>query len=452
MTKATPISGSDLPLLRVRPPGPISATMGARLHNVESRNVTFVGPEWPVFWREAVGSNVLDVDGNIYIDLTSAFGVALLGHAHESVLSSMNEAASFIHGMGDIHPPEPKLTLLEKLARFSPWPDAKVILSTGGSEAVEAALKTAALASGRPGVVAFQGAYHGLTAGSLSATPRPHFRSFFEEKLYGGVSFAPFPDPLRDSSPHGQASLEAVGLALLEGAPNGDPIGSIIIEPVQARGGVRIPPDGFMRKLSEIAAESGVLLIADEIMTGMGRCGAPFASSLLGLEPDIVVVGKALGGGLPISACLAPSHIMDAWPPSTGEAIHTSTFLGHPLSCTVAAAVLDAIQLQEIPNQASRMGKNLLEGLREQLVGVAGIGDIRGLGLLLGIEFVEEDGISPARGRGARIAEEALTEGLILLPGGDNGHVLELTPSASLTETQAEYAVDTIASVIRRTP
>ena len=134
MTKATPISGSDLPLLRVRPPGPISATMGARLHNVESRNVTFVGPEWPVFWREAVGSNVLDVDGNIYIDLTSAFGVALLGHAHESVLSSMNEAASFIHGMGDIHPPEPKLTLLEKLARFSPWPDAKVILSTGGSE------------------------------------------------------------------------------------------------------------------------------------------------------------------------------------------------------------------------------------------------------------------------------------------------------------------------------
>ena len=143
---------------------------------------------------------------------------------------------------------------------------------------------------------------------------------------------------------------------------------------------------------------------------------------------------------------------MDAWPASTGEAIHTSTFLGHPLSCTVAAAVLDAIQLQKIPDQASWVGKSLLEGVREQLAGVAGIVDIRGLGLLLGIEFVEEDGLSPDRGRGARIAEEALAEGLVLLPGGDHGHVLELTPSASLTEAQAEYAVDTIASVIRRTP
>ena len=446
------ISGRDLPAIRVRPPGPISAAMGQRLHDVESRNITFVGPEWPVFWSQALGANVADADGNIYIDLTSAFGVALLGHANDAVLSALKEGTSLIHGMGDIHPPAPKLRLLEKLVTLSPWPNAKVILSTGGSEAVEAALKTATLASGRPGVLAFQGAYHGLTAGSLSATPRPHFRSLFEDQLYNGVAFVPFPDPLRDPSPDGRSSLEAVRRALAQGAPNGDPIGSIIIEPVQARGGVRIPPDGFMRMLSSMAAEHDVLLIADEIMTGMGRCGATLASSLLGLEPDIVVVGKALGGGLPISASIASAHIMDAWPASTGEAIHTSTFLGHPLSCTAACAVLDTIQAHKIPDEADRLGNSLREGLRERLVGAPGVAEVRGLGLLLGIEFVEEDGVSPDRGRGARVAEEALLEGLILLPGGDHGHVLELTPPATLTEAQVEYACSTLSSVIRRTP
>ncbi|MCH1570220.1 MAG: aspartate aminotransferase family protein [Longimicrobiales bacterium] len=452
MTVTPQPTGRDLPSIRVHPPGPKSAAMGARLHEVESRNVTYVSDSWPVFWTRALGANVVDADGNIFVDLTSAFGVALLGHAGPAVQEALQTGTALIHGMGDIHPPAPKLELLEKLAAISPWPDAKVILSTGGSEAVEGALKTGALASGRSGLLAFEGAYHGLTAGSLSATPRAHFRSHFEDRLYGGVTFAPYPDPLRDPTPSGARSLHAVRAALRDGAPNGDPIGTIIIEPVQARGGARIPPDGFLAELSSLAAEYDALVIADEIMTGMGRCGALLASPGLGLDPDIVVVGKALGGGMPISASIASARVMNAWPASDGEAIHTSTFLGHPLSCTAACAVLDMIESADIARQAQRLGTTLLEGLSDRVGDLPGVADVRGLGLLLGIEFVEGDGLTPAHGRGARVAEAALPEGLILLPGGDHGHVLELTPPVTLTQEQVEHAIRTIGEVVERTP
>ena len=155
---------------------------------------------------------------------------------------------------------------------------------------------------------------------------------------------------------------------------------------------------------------------------------------------------------MPISASIAPARIMDAWPPSDGEAIHTSTFLGHPLSCTAASAVLDTIASEDVPAMAQRLGSKLLDRLRERLGGLPGVADVRGLGLLLGIEFVEEDGTKPARGRGARVSEAALPEGLILLPGGDHGHVLELTPPVTLSDEQIEFAVRTIGDVVECTP
>jgi 4-aminobutyrate aminotransferase/(S)-3-amino-2-methylpropionate transaminase len=415
---------------------------------VESRNVTYVSDDWPIFWEEARGSNVVDADGNVYIDLTSAFGVALLGHCSGPVRYALNEQVRLIHGMGDVHPPTRKLELLERLASLSPWPDARSILATSGSEAVEAALKTAALASGRPGIIAFEGGYHGLTLGSLSATERGHFRVPFEARTYGGVAFAPFPDPLRDDASDGMGSLRAVRSFLETGAPNGDAIGTIIVEPVQGRGGARIPPIGYMKALTELAREFGVIVIADEILTGMGRCGAPFASGLVGLQPDLLCVGKALGGGLPISACIGPQLIMDAWPASTGEAIHTSTFLGHPLACAVAISVLDAMEIEAVPGQSSRLGDKLLHALDARLSGLPGVLDVRGLGLLLGVEFVGQDGQTPASGMGARVAERALGAGLIVLPAGDHGHVLELTPPVVLSDEQVDYAVDALGSII----
>ena len=439
--------GSQLPQLRAPPPGPASRALSERLRKVESRNVTHITDRWPVFWEQAAGSNVRDADGNVFIDLTGAFGVSLLGHTSRVVVDAIGRQSELlIHGMGDIHPPTVKLELLEKLGDVTPWPDTRTILSSTGSEAVETALKTAQMVTGRPGVLAFEGGYHGLTLGSLSVTERPHFRSRFSERTYRGVAFAPFPDPIRDGPGAADRSLTAVRSALRRGAPNGDPIGSLIVEPVQARGGARVPPDGFMAELTSAAREAGVLIIADEIFSGLGRCGAWLASSRVGLTPDIVCVGKALGGGLPISACLAPADVMDAWPESAGEAIHTSTFLGHPLACAVATDFLEALRAQDVFESVRTEGAALLAALAERLLPLSGVRDVRGMGLLLGIEFAGDG--NRAVGAGALVAEACLSKGLIVLPAGDDGHVLELTPPLGLTETQVEYVVSTLATVI----
>lgn len=449
MSRGQPEFGALLPEVRVRPPGPASRALGARLRAVESRNITHVTESWPIFWEEASGSNVRDADGNVFIDLTGAFGVALLGHSSPVVRFSIGEQSRrLIHGMGDVHPPTKKLELLERLSAISPWDETRTVLATTGSEAIEIALKTAGLASGRDGILAFEGGYHGLTLGSLAATEREHFRSPFAGRVYRGVAFAPFPDRLHDGEPDGKASLARVGELLERGAPNGDAIGTLLIEPVQARGGARIAPRPFMEELSRLAAEQGVLVIADEIMTGLGRCGSMFASSRVGLTPDVICLGKALGGGLPISACMAPRHVMDAWPPSDGEAVHTSTFLGHPLSCAAALSVLDTFDLDAVAAKADQLGVALLHGLRDRVSHLSNVGDVRGLGLLLGIELVEEDGVTPAAGAAVRVAEEAMEKGVLVLPAAARGHVVELTPSITLTKEQTEYVIDVLAEAI----
>ncbi|KPJ81466.1 MAG: hypothetical protein AMS19_08200 [Gemmatimonas sp. SG8_23] len=443
--------GTRLPLILTDPPGPVSRAMADRLRRVESRNVTYVGDDWPVFWADARGANVRDADGNVYVDLTSAFGVALLGH-RSAPLEHVLRHQSLVHGMGDIHPPVVKLELLERLAAVAPWADVGIVLASTGSEAVEAALKTAALASGRPGIIAFEGGYHGLTLGSLAVTRRAHFRSGFEDRLYGGVAFAPFPDSVRDRDAGGADALQEVERILERGAPNGDPIGTLIVEPVQARGGARVPPEGFMRALSELAAAHGVVIVADEIFTGMGRCGALFASERVGLRPDVVCVGKALGAGLPISACIARRDVMDAWPASEGEAVHTSTFLGHPLACAAAVAVLDAFEPDEVATRVEAVGRSISEGLRERLEGLPCVADIRGMGLLLGVELVGGDGSTPRYGAGAEVAAKLLGEGVIALPAGDHGEVIELTPPVVITEAQVDHALDRLAGVVSGLP
>jgi 4-aminobutyrate aminotransferase/(S)-3-amino-2-methylpropionate transaminase len=429
----------------VRPPGPASRALADRLRAVEGRNVTHLTDDWPVFWEEAAGSNVRDADGNVYVDLSGGFGVALLGHAHPAVVAAVAEQARrLVHGMGDVHPPEIRVRLLERLRALAPWPDARAVLASTGSEAVEIALKTAQLATGRPGILAFGSGYHGLTLGSLAATERQTFRRPFAPRLYGGVTFVPFPL----AGPRGAASsaeaLRLVGEALRSGAPNGDPIGAVLVEPVQGRAGARLAPPGFMAALSRIARESGSLVIADEILTGVGRCGAMLASERVGLEPDLVCVGKALGGGLPLSACVGPAHVMDAWPRSDGEALHTSTFLGHPLACAAALAALDRYGPDRVLERVESVGSRLLDRLRGRLSRWPGVAEVRGLGLLIGIELGGRDAASA----GSRVAMAALRHGLIVLPAGDEGQVVELTPGVTLSDEQIDYAVDALAGAI----
>jgi 4-aminobutyrate aminotransferase/(S)-3-amino-2-methylpropionate transaminase len=431
--------GSLLPDLPVPPPGPRSRELARRLRAVESRNVTFLADDFPVFWEAARGANVRDADGNVYLDLTAAFGVALSGHADPSVVEAVAaQAARMVHGMGDVHPPVAKLELLEALTglvgeAMPGWETPRAVLASTGSEAVEIALKTARLASGRGGVVAFEGGYHGLTLGALSATARPYFREPFSDRLPGDVTWLPFPTR-EEVVPDVLDRVEA----LLAGG-----VGSVVVEPVQARGGVRIPGPGFGAGLTDLARRHGAVLIADEIYTGLGRCGAVLASSRMGLEPDVVCLGKVLGGGLPLSACVATAPVMDAWPSSPGEALHTSTFLGHPLACAAGLAMVRRVA-DGLPDEAEALGRRMMGALQSGLAGNPRVRDVRGLGLLLGVEV--------EGGEGALAAVEALRRGLLVLPAGDEAQVVELSPPVVLTGEQEEHAVTTLIDVLGSLP
>ena len=442
--------GSILPSLVAGPPGPRSRELANRLRSVESRNVTHLSENFPVFWEEARGTNVRDVDGNVYVDFTGAFGVSLAGHAHPRVQRALVEQSErLIHGMGDVHPPALKVELLERLNTLAPWKETRTVLGSSGSEAMEAALKTAELSTGRSGVVAFEGAYHGLTLGSLAVTARSDFRDPFRARLHQGVSFAPYPQ----TEAAAEVALAEVRRLLSEGVhrevgqPH-QPVGAIVVEPVQGRAGVRIPPPGFLARLAELARADGSLLIFDEIYTGLGRTGVVFEHEREGVLPDLVCIGKALGGGLPLSACLGSREVMDAWPESGGEALHTSTFLGHPLSCATALAFLDVLEKEKLVRRSLDLGERIVGRLDESLSTLPGVGRVRGRGLLIGIELCSEEG-GPAPGRGARVAEAALSQGLLVLPAGRQGEVVEIAPPAVTSDAQVDFGITCLVETIR---
>ena len=424
MTNAT---GSNLPPRLTGPvPGRSSRALSRRLAGVESRNITYRARDFPIFWRKASGSNVWDSDGNRFVDLTAGFGVAAAGHGNRRIAAAIRKQLTRqMHGLGDVHPPVAKLRLLEALAKRSPIPDSRAILANSGSEAVEAALKTARLATGKPGVLAFTGAYHGLTYGALALTDRAHFRAPFSDQLNAHVVRVPFP------TESAEAGLVAVEAAL--GSERGGAVGALIIEPIQGRGGIIEPPARFLPGLADLCNRLGVLLILDEIYTGLGRTGSWFACEHEGVIPDLLCVGKALSGSLPIAACLGSESVMSAWPESTGEAIHTSTFLGNPLACAAATASLHEIARRGLPERAAAIGAEWKLELSQLAQRHDVVRAVRGRGLMLGVELVEPTTGKPATERAGRIVLEALRHGWILLGDGPSANVLALTPPLTIS-------------------
>ena len=428
--------GDELPHLLTDVPGPRSRALADRLARVESPNITAIDPA-PIFWAEARGAAVRDADDNIFVDLTAGFGVAHAGHAGPRVASAIAEQADRLaHGLGDVYPPEPKVRLLERLAAIAPGDLEMTILASSGAEAVEAALKTAVMRTGRTGIVAFEGAYHGLTYGALATTWRSDFRARFAGQLFGGVQFAPYPIS------GAEAALAAVDRIVNDAEEMQHPIGAILIEPILGRGGLHVPPPGFLAALRERCDGQRILLIVDEIYTGCGRTGRWFACEHEGVVPDVLVVGKALSGSLPISAAIGSPAVMRAWPASTGEAIHTSTFLGNPIACAAALAQLDVIQSDGLLRRAERLGEVIRETTRRWAQRFDPVGEPRGRGLLQGV---------PVHGTGAaiRIADRCLRRGVLILAEGSGAEVLAITPPAVITEAQLDFALAVIEEAIR---
>lgn len=435
--------GGRLPLMVEPPPGPASRALAERLRRVESRNVTMVADDWPVFWSRAAGCNVEDADGNVYLDLTAGFGVAATGHANPRVAQAIAEqAARLPHGLGDVHPSAPKVELMERLVERMPAGLDTVVLGGAGAEAVEAALKTAMLHTGRPGILAFHGGYHGLTLGALAVTDKPESVEPFRAQVYGGVGRAPYPA--------GEEQLRAVmarcETTMAEGA-EGAAIGAVLVEPIQGRGGIRVPAPGFLPALRDLCDRHGALLIVDEIYAGLGRTGRWLACEHFGVVPDLVTLGKALTGSLQLSALVGRADVMRAWPESTGEAIHTSTFLGNPVACAAGVAQLAELSEQGLPERAERLGGRIAERMADWPSRVPLVADVRGLGLMWGIELRQPDGTAATEAAAAAV-HRLLREGVLILSEGPAANVLALTPPLVITEEQLDYALSAIEAAL----
>jgi 4-aminobutyrate aminotransferase-like enzyme len=417
------------------------------LREYESRNVIFTDPDgsWPIVWEKAKGMVVQDADGKKYLDLTAAFGVAAAGHANPAVVKAgQKQMGQLLHAMGDVHPHARKAELAKELSRitFERWgkKTGKTIFCNSGFEAVEATLKTAMLATGRHSVVAFTGGYHGLGYGTLNVTHRDFFRRPFSPQLRDFGNFASFPKKKSD--------LATVEFQIRNFFRRGR-VGAILVEPVQARGGINVPPPEFLPLLRKLCDEFNALLIADEIYTGFGRTGKWFACEHFGVVPDLICLGKALTGGFPLSACVGRAEIMNAaWPQSHGEAIHTSTFLGHPVGCAMALAQIAEIERLELPEAAAGLGKFLLDQLTSLQNLKTGFQiSARGLGLLAGIELNLPDG-KPATAEAFAIIKEMLRRGYILLPEGEHGNVISFTPPLVITKAQLQKALGELKKVL----
>ncbi|MBI3736742.1 aminotransferase class III-fold pyridoxal phosphate-dependent enzyme [Candidatus Sumerlaeota bacterium] len=394
--------GDGLPQIVTPIPGPRSFAMAERLKQVESPDTTFFSPDFPVFWDSARGCNVWDVDGNRYLDLTSAFGVAAVGHSHPVIVEAIRaQADRLIHGMGDVHPNEVKLRLAEEIVRHAP----------AGHE--------------------------------WTATASEKFTAGIEGLVPNRPMVFPFPQASRDAGVIG--AIESF-LASERGIRA--QIGAMIIEPIQGRGGIRIASGEFLRALRRICDAHGILLIFDEVYSGFGRTGSWFAGPAMGIVPDLIAAGKSLGGGMPISGCIGKREIIEQWGISQGEARHTSTFLGHPLSCAAALAAVSVLEMDGLLDDSVRKAKQFCDLLNGKIQKNPRIREVQGLGLMIGVELA-----APGNGRSAAaltwdVVVAGLKRGLILLPCGLEGNVLSITPPLTITGPQLDFAAETLAEIL----
>ncbi len=439
MNDAEAALGQEPPLISARPPGEHSRSFLLRhAHATAPMGPKRAPGDRPsgIVYASALGSNVVDVDGNRYVDLAAGFGAELLGHRHPAILRALTlESGRLLHALGDLYPSDAKVGLVERLARLHPEP-ARVIVTQSGSDAVSAALKTAALFTGRPGVLAFGAAYHGLGYGPLAALGlRASYRSPFADQLNPHVVNAPYPD----SNESAEATLATAREALEQGA-----IGAVLIEPILGRGGVIVPPAGFLRELHALAREQGAVLIADEVWTGLGRSGSLLRAVEAGVMPELVCLGKGLGGGLPISAVLGKNDVMRAWERDE-EVVHTSTFAGMPLACATALATLDTLAREGLVQRSAKVGAAFRAELAAALAGVPGV-SVRGEGLMLGVDL----GAGPHAA--VRVVRRLLERGFIATTGGGKREVLVLTPPLNISEALLELALAAGADAVRAGP
>lgn len=429
-----------------------TAIDATRRHESTAVNTFGLGIDPPEFVR-GEGACLWTEQGRRYIDLVCGSAVTNLGHGHPAHLAAIRQqlATGILH-TGTRLPSGPRAQLYEALGSVLPPQLSAIHLANSGSEAIETAIKAAQYVTGRRNIIAFQGGYHGRTLGALAVTSSQRLREPFMP-LPSEVSFVPYPYALRPSLPH--ATPESLGsdcLAYLRGLIDNPVSGigkpsAVIIEAIQGVSGVIIPPLDFLRNLRALCDRAGMLLIVDEIWNGFGRTGEMFAFDRAMVTPDIVVLGKALSGCLPLSAVVARPEILQVWPPG----MHTSTFQGNPLACAAAVATIETIRKDDLLTHCrTRIEPALLKWL--QPLGVSkGVAEVRVIGAIAGVELVDADG-APDVPRLKRLQRRCQDLGVLVYGGGWYGNVLMLVPPLVITGEELGEALDKVVSTIGDEP
>jgi len=436
----------DLPLIHGALPGPRARQIIERDQRVISPSYT---RSYPLVANRGEGAIVEDVDGNRFLDFNAGIAVVATGHCHPKVVAAIQrQAAELLHMSGTDFYYENMVGLAEKLAELAPGGgERRVSFGNSGTEAIEAALKLARYSTGREKFIAFLGAFHGRTLGSLALTAsKPVQRRGFSP-LLPGVHHIPYAYCYRcayGKSPDTCAveCAKVIEDQLVKTILPADEVAAIVLEPVQGEGGYVVPPQKFFDELARIAKRFGMLLVFDEVQSGMGRTGKMWAAEHFQASPDILAVAKGIASGLPLGATVARADLM-TWPPGA----HASTFGGNPVSCAAALTTIELLE-QELVENAARIGSYIMDRLRDWPARFPNVGEVRGLGLMIGIELVRDrrtrERAPVARNR---VLELAFERGLLVLGAGENS--IRLCPPLVITRDQAGFAVDVLEECLK---
>jgi 4-aminobutyrate aminotransferase len=412
-----------------------------------------LSPVWPHFTpiiaSRAEGSYVYDQAGKGYLDFTCGIGVTNTGHCHPQVVEAIKKQAELlVHGQINIIVHEPILDLTAELKKIVPPTIDGFFFSNSGAEAIEGAIKLARRATGRTNVIVFQGSFHGRTVGTMSLTTSKTIYRAGYQPLMPGVYVAPYPYAYRYGWSEEQTSqwcLEELEFLLLsQTAP--EETAAILIEPVLGEGGYVVPPADFMVGLRKICDEHGILLIADEVQSGFGRTGKWFAFEHFDIDPDIIVVAKGIASGLPLSGVFSRLELMEKWEPGS----HGGTYGGNAIACAAAAATIRVIDEEGLLENTSERGSQLLAGLGHLQEKYSEIGDVRGLGLMVGTEFRTLDR-KPNKKAAKGIIQECLDEGLILLSCGTWDNTVRWIPPLMVNDEQIQQGLDIFEKALEKT-
>ena len=428
-------------------PGPQARSLVARDQRVFA---PCTGRVYPFVMDRGAGCYVWDVDGNRYLDLNAGIAVVAAGHSHPRIVGAIQEQVTkFIHMAGTDFYNEPMIRLGEKLVALMPSnTDWQIFLGNSGTEAIEASIKLARYVTGRQGIVAFFGAFHGRSYGALSLTASKPVQRRGYYPLVPGTFHAFYANPYRrpfDVDPERvtEACLDYIEKTLFHTIAPPRDVAAIIVEPIQGEGGYVVPAPGFLKGLRQICDQYNILLIADEVQSGVGRTGKMWCFEHEDVVPDIVASAKGLGGGMPIGAMIARRELTEQWEPGS----HGNTYGGNALACVAAYEVLTLVE-EELTTNAARVGSYLMQGLAELQHRYQQIGDVRGRGLMIGVEFVKDrQSREPARALAHDIMENAFKRGLLLLTSGAS--TIRLCPPLILTKEQADEGLSIFELALR---